>query len=220
MENVTEIKRLIPLPPDSPFMKPRRFFYIQNGKSKFWDLLKIRDQVSIVIFNKSTNKLVFVRQFRPAIYYSIITSSGCPIESADLNQFRPSLAITVELCGGMVDKNMSIKDIAREEISEECGFDIPINRLEEIYQFKTAVSPASSTHTLYYCEVCESDRLPKTNCQSIIETVEYSIQEVKNMLSKCADINSPPVFILGVMWFLSQMKSKNTQCSSTCKPQI
>lgn len=64
MENITEI-RYSPLPPDSPYVKPFRMYYVQNGKEKNWDLLKVHDSVSIIILNKTRNKLVFVKQFRP-----------------------------------------------------------------------------------------------------------------------------------------------------------
>lgn len=40
-------------------------YYVQNGKEKNWDLLKVHDSVSIIILNKTRNKLVFVKQFRP-----------------------------------------------------------------------------------------------------------------------------------------------------------
>lgn len=64
MENITEI-RYGPLPADSPYVKPFRMHYVQNGCEKSWDLLKVHDSVSIIILNKTRNTLVFVKQFRP-----------------------------------------------------------------------------------------------------------------------------------------------------------
>lgn len=64
MDQVTAI-RYEPLPPDSPYVKPFRMYYVQNGKEKNWDLLKVHDSVSIIILNKTRNTLVFVKQFRP-----------------------------------------------------------------------------------------------------------------------------------------------------------
>lgn len=54
-----------PLPADSPYVKPFRLYYVQSGQEKSWDLLKVHDSVSIIIYNKTRNKLVFVKQFRP-----------------------------------------------------------------------------------------------------------------------------------------------------------
>lgn len=64
MENIKNI-RFGPLPPDSPYVKPFRMYYTQNEVEKNWDLLKVHDSVSIIIFNTSRQKLVFVKQFRP-----------------------------------------------------------------------------------------------------------------------------------------------------------
>lgn len=64
MENVTDI-RCGQLPADSPYVKPFRMYFKQNGVEKNWDLLKVHDSVSIIIFNKTRQTLVFVKQFRP-----------------------------------------------------------------------------------------------------------------------------------------------------------
>lgn len=69
MENISNIK-YGKLPEESPYVKPFRLYYTQNGKDKNWDLLKVHDSVSIVIFNKTRNVFVFVKQFRPGKYSS------------------------------------------------------------------------------------------------------------------------------------------------------
>lgn len=51
--------------PDSPYVKPFRFNYTQNGKEKTWDLLEVHDSVAIVVFNITRKVMVFVKQFRP-----------------------------------------------------------------------------------------------------------------------------------------------------------
>jgi len=86
MDSVESI-RLGPLPPDSPYMKPFRLYYVQNGKEKNWgnflqliidfyanfykfdyyaipDLIKAHDSVAIIVFNKTRNVLIAVKQFR------------------------------------------------------------------------------------------------------------------------------------------------------------
>lgn len=70
MENITRIW-YGPLPADSPYLKPLRMYYEQNGMEKNWDLLKVHDSVAIIIFNKTRNTLVFVKQFRPGKSLSI-----------------------------------------------------------------------------------------------------------------------------------------------------
>lgn len=72
MDKITSI-RYTQLPEDSPYVQPFRMFYVQNGKEKNWDLLKVHDSVAIIILNKTRNNLVFVRQFRPGKYTQSIS---------------------------------------------------------------------------------------------------------------------------------------------------
>lgn len=51
--------------PDSPYVKPFRLNFKQNGMSKNWDLLEVHDSVAIIIYNISRNVLIMVKQFRP-----------------------------------------------------------------------------------------------------------------------------------------------------------
>lgn len=167
MENISEI-RYSPLPPDSPYVKPFRMYYVQNGKEKNWDLLKVHDSVSIIILNKTRNTLVFVKQFRPgefpsidcvcenklykqiliyctwifhvneAVYHSIITSdpTNTAPEKIDLEKYPARLAITLELCAGIVDKSKTLCEIAQEEVLEECGYHVPLERIEQVMTYR------------------------------------------------------------------------------------
>lgn len=63
MEDLEQVY-LSPLP-DSPYVKPFRLNYTQNGKKKTWDLLEVHDSVAIIVFNVTRRVLVFVKQFRP-----------------------------------------------------------------------------------------------------------------------------------------------------------
>lgn len=75
MEKISEI-RFGPLPSDSPYVKPFRMYYVQNGKEKNWDLMKVHDSVSIVLFNTSRDKLVFVKQFRPGLHINFFSNKS------------------------------------------------------------------------------------------------------------------------------------------------
>lgn len=68
MDNITEIT-YGPLPVDSPYVRPFRLYYTQNGIVKNWDLLKVHDSVVIIVFNTTKKTLVFVKQFRPGRHY-------------------------------------------------------------------------------------------------------------------------------------------------------
>lgn len=121
--------RVCPFPPDSPWLKAFRLTFTQDGKSKNWDLTRAHDSVGIIIFNISRKKLVFVRQFRPACYYRHVPASEKDI---DVKKYPAELGLSIELCAGIVDKDKSLVEIAREEVMEECGYEVPVSAFEKI----------------------------------------------------------------------------------------
>lgn len=78
------------------------------------------------------------------MYHSIITSD--PEHSnekpLDLSKYPISSAITLELCAGIVDKSKSLDEIAKEEIVEECGYNVSVDRLEKVltYRYKAHIN--------------------------------------------------------------------------------
>ncbi|XP_050085085.1 uridine diphosphate glucose pyrophosphatase NUDT14-like [Anopheles aquasalis] len=211
MNNITDI-HYGPLPADSPYVKPFRFHYTQNGKQKSWDLLKVHDSVSIVIFNVTRRKLVFVKQFRPAVYHGIISGDGVEPGSIDMNKYPPEIAVTMELCAGIIDKPISIAEIAREEILEECGYDVPVDRIEQIIRYRSGVGTSGAEQTLFYTEVTDADKVSSAGGgvdDEIIDVVEYGIEEARQLTAKGTVITSPPSFLFGLMWFLANRAPKD-----------
>ena len=130
MLDVTDID-IGPLPKDSPWIKPVRLAYVQDKRLKFWDTMRAHDSVCIIVYNKSRDKMVFVRQFRPASYYINLKQREGKV---DLNQYPPELGLSLELCAGLVDKDKSLVEIARDELKEECGYEA---KTEDFYQIIT-----------------------------------------------------------------------------------
>jgi UDP-sugar diphosphatase len=97
--------------------------------------------VAVLIRHRGRGGFLFVRQFRPAVYAH--GESG----------------MTVELCAGLVDKDLSLERIAAEEVEEECGYRVEAAALERITSFFTSVGFAGSRQTLYYVEVDEGMRV-------------------------------------------------------------
>jgi len=50
----------------------------------------------------------------------------------DTSALPPCHACTLELCAGIVDKDVSLEEIARQELLEEVGYDVPVSKLEKI----------------------------------------------------------------------------------------
>ncbi|KYM82772.1 Uridine diphosphate glucose pyrophosphatase [Atta colombica] len=189
------------VPQDSPWLRSIRLHYVHNGQSKNWDVITMHDSVCIIVFNVSRRKLVFVRQFRPAVYYA---SQSEKQETIDVKCYPATLGITLELCAGIVDKNKSLVEIARDELKEECGYEVPTSSFKQILTYLSSAS-ASAKQTLFYVEVTDDMKIyPGGGDESegeVIEVVELSIPELKDYMST-KEVSSPSSFLHGVSWFL------------------
>jgi len=138
-----ELKNFKTLPLIKPkFIKPFKVEYFQNGKKKSWELVKTFDSVAILLYHKQKNSFILVKQFRPPVYFND-------------NNFK----FTYELCAGIVDKEKSLVEIAKEEILEECGYDISLSKIEKITTFFTNVGVSGAKQHLFFAEVCESEKV-------------------------------------------------------------
>ncbi|KAM0729895.1 Uridine diphosphate glucose pyrophosphatase NUDT14 [Formica fusca] len=197
------------VPHDSPWLKNVRLQYSQDGQRKEWDVIRIHDSVCIIIFNVSRKRLVFVRQFRPAVYYAFLPEKQDVI---DVKRYPATLGVTLELCAGIVDKDKPLVEIAREELREECGYEAPTSAFKQISTYLSSAS-ASAKQTLFYVEVTDDMHIyPGGGAESegeLIEVVELSIPELRDYM-KSKEIQSPSSFLFGVSWFLF---NKSEYCS-------
>jgi UDP-sugar diphosphatase len=175
---------------DPRFIKPYFATYTQDGINKDWEVLEANDSVAILIYHKEHDSFVLVKQFRPAVY---------------LNNHD---GMTVELCAGLVDKNLSLEQIAKEEILEECGFDVPVDNIEKITSFHTSVGFAGSMQTLYYAQVDESMRINDGGGidDEQIEVIELPVSEANDFIFD-ESIAKTPGLMFAFYWFSSQYLS-------------
>ncbi|XP_006616549.1 uridine diphosphate glucose pyrophosphatase NUDT14-like [Apis dorsata] len=208
MLDVQEL-RIAKCPSNSPWIRPVRIYYKQNGEHKDWDVVKAHDGVNIIIFNVSRKKLVFVRQYRPAYFYTFLPEK---YGSVDLKQYPPSLGLTLELCAGIVDKNKSLVEIAKDEVREECGYEAPLEAFKYIITCRY-VSTLVCKQTLFYVEVTDEMHTHPGGGSAaegeLIEIVELSIPEVKEYINS-EEVQSPPCLLYGITWFLA---NKHEYCS-------
>lgn len=70
-----------------------------------------------------------------AIYYNCIAPEdrNQPIDTV---KYPASLGIALEMCAGIVDKDKSLDEIAREEVLEECGYNVPVKSLHKIISYR------------------------------------------------------------------------------------
>lgn len=74
-----------------------------------------------------------------AVYHAILATDP-DYETTDpkilLEKYPVNLAFTNELCAGIVDKSKPLIEIAREEVLEECGYNVPIERIEHVLSYR------------------------------------------------------------------------------------
>ena len=62
--------------------------------------------------------------------------------------------VSYELCAGLIDKKMSPKEVAKEEVLEEVGYDISIDSLQEVF-LSRSVGFDGRKLTLFFAEVTD-----------------------------------------------------------------
>ncbi|XP_051816897.1 uridine diphosphate glucose pyrophosphatase NUDT14 isoform X2 [Acanthochromis polyacanthus] len=199
MEEINNIE-VVPCT-ESDYLKPFRVHYNQNGTKKSWDFMRTHDSVSVLIFNTTSHCFILVKQFRPAVYMCEWEKTKTqPPQSADKteegaseaaatesqegksaseressSQWPPASAgVTYELCAGLVDKpDLSLEEIARQEVLEECGYDVPASKLKRITSYRSGVGVTGARQTMFYAEVSDD------NCVSAggASSVEMKVME-------------------------------------------
>lgn len=139
MSKITDIK-ILPLQ-GSKYIDSVTMQFSEDGVKRSWDIARTHDSVSILIYNIDRDSFIFVKQFRPALY------------------LKNSDGFSVELCAGIVDKNIPLKDIASEEIFEETGY--KTKNIKKISSFYSSLGISASKETMYYAIVSDSDLLGK-----------------------------------------------------------
>ncbi len=118
---------------DCHYVKPVRLDYTQNGQARSWEAVQAHDSVATLLYHVERQAFLLVKQFRAPVHMN-----------------HPQFTFTYELCAGLVDKQESLEQIAKEEILEECGFDIPLSRLVKISSFFTNVGISGNCQHLYF----------------------------------------------------------------------
>ena len=183
MENQIKNFKLEPLV-DAKFIQTSFATYEQNGIAKTWEIVEAHDSVAILIYHKDKDAFVLVKQFRPAVYLN--NDDG----------------MTVELCAGIVDKDLSLVQIAQEEIEEECGFAVSLDKIEKITSFHTSVGFAGSKQMLYFAEVDESMKVSEGGGVDLeqIEVVYLPVSEAKKLIYD-ESIAKTPGLMFAFMWY-------------------
>ncbi len=159
-----------------------------NEQERDWEVIKVGDSVAILIYNEDSKSFVLVKQFRPALY------------------FNHKIPFTYELCAGLLDKDLSLEEIASEEILEETGFKVAPNELEKINSFYTCVGSSGSKQTLFYAKVDESKRVSSGGGvpgEEQIEVLELPLSKAKEFLFDESKAKTPGL-MFAFYWFFKE----------------
>jgi UDP-sugar diphosphatase len=128
------------VPLEAPhFVRPVRINYTQNGNDRTWEAVKSHDSVAVLLYHRENEAFLLVKQFRPPVYMN-----------------DEAFGHTYELCAGIIDKEHTLEQIAKEEIDEECGYDVPLDQISKITSFFTNVGVSGARQHLFFAEIDES----------------------------------------------------------------
>lgn len=156
----------------SDFIQPLRATYTINHHNVDWDFIKSFDSVSIMLYHKTKDSFIFVKQFRAPLYYH----ENCK---------DYELGFSVELCSGIIDKNKSLEEIALDECVEELGF--KPKKLIYIDKFYTGFGSGVSIQHLFFAEISDDDIVGiggGVDNGEFIESVWVSLSEYDEFFAK------------------------------------
>jgi len=188
----------------SQYVRPMRFHFNLDGVQRTWDILRLHDSVQIILYHKDRRALVFVKQFRPSVYLTRVPlDKNGGYDSIDWSQYPSSLGYTFELCAGILDKDKSAAETAREEVLEECGFDVPLKKIERVTSYRSGIGVTGASATMFYAEIDDSMKVSEgggVEDETIV--LEYvPVENGKERLLYDEGLQRPSSLLFGVMWF-------------------
>merc|ERR1711934_32887 len=132
----------------SRYVVPQTIRYKLGDSTRTWDMIKSMGSVAIVLYHRDREAAILVRQFRPPVW-AASDDREAPLEKG----------FTYELCAGLLDKiDLPAAVVAREEILEECGFDVPLDSIDLVTTYVHACAHLGTEEKIFYCEVGDSMR--------------------------------------------------------------
>lgn len=172
------------------FINPILIHYEQNGTKKSWESIHNHDSVATLLYHVEKKAFLLVKQFRPPVYMR-----------------NNDHGFTFELCAGILDKPIDSKQTAKEEIDEECGYDVPIENIEKITSFYTSVGFSGTNQTLYYAQIDESMKIHNGGGihEEFIELYFLPLEEARAFV---IDDTKPKTagLMFAFYWFLDTLK--------------
>ncbi|XP_030749054.1 uridine diphosphate glucose pyrophosphatase NUDT14-like [Sitophilus oryzae] len=195
------------------YSTPGTLKYTQNNRNKSFDVFLERNGVIIILYNKTNDVLVLVKQFRASVYFQNIDECERLTlnRKIDVSKYPAHLAFSLEFCAGLDDKSLPPENLAQEEILEECGYKVPIESLERITNFCNLSETTGARTTLFYCEVTEDQRVHEGGgCSEENENIQVVEMKVADVIKYASQsyVCSPVNFLYCLNWFLYHKYNK------------
>jgi UDP-sugar diphosphatase len=175
---------------DTKFIHPVKVSFNQNGKDKTWEAVRSHDSVAILLYHEEKKSFLLVKQFRAPVYLN------------DINK-----TYTYELCAGLVDKNKSLVEIAKEEIDEECGYEVALEDIQKITSFFTNVGISGGCQHLFFAKINESMKIHEGGGinDEQIELHFLAIEKSDELIFDESKAKTPGL-MFSFYWFLKNQK--------------
>ncbi|KAM3716817.1 Uridine diphosphate glucose pyrophosphatase NUDT14 [Dirofilaria immitis] len=192
---------------DSQFIQPIRMKFKRGDKLITWDLVLRHDSVACLLYHKQKQSLLFVKQFRPAVYVTRIRRLDENIHKnwneINWSKYPITMGETIELCAGIVDKpNISMRKHIQEEILEECGYNVNETDIHSIKTFVTGVGSSGARQELFYAEIDETMKVSEGGGvdSEKIDMIFMTISEAQKYCDE-KEVPSSSGMLYGLMWF-------------------
>ncbi len=174
----------------SKYIKLQQVKFIESGCTRIWDVSDSHDSVAVLLYHVDKDSFVFVRQFRVSVFLK-----------------NGKHGYMYELCAGLCDKDIDIREIAIQEIEEECGYHIDVNRLHKIAEFYSSVGNSGAIQNLFYAEISDCDKKSSGggNCEEG-ENIDIVFVPRRLVNVFLQDLQCPKTQSLAyaIMWFQTQ----------------
>ena len=175
---------------DTKFIHPVKVTFNQNGKDKTWEAVKSHDSVAVLLYHEEKKAFLLVKQFRAPVYLNDKTKT-----------------YTYELCAGLVDKDVSLVQIAKEEIDEECGYEVKIEDIQKVTSFFTNVGISGGCQHLFFAKINESMKIHQGGGinDEQIELFYLPIKDCEEFIFDESKAKTPGL-MFSFYWFLKNQK--------------
>ena len=185
---------------ESKYIRPFSIVFSQNGIRRKWDCIKAHDSVSILLYHKDKDAFLFVKQFRPSLWYH---ETG-----GDTSKIDENTGFSYEFCAGLCDKEgLEPEEVAIEEELE--GTEKAETSVDYITCSFTGLGFSANRQSVFYAIIKKKKKKGQGGGvdDEYIELVFIARKDIYEFLY---DESKPKGAgaLFGLLWFMSNVAPK------------